>query len=145
MICGADRCSKNDDGSIVYKGNNKLPTLSDAINPSLNDKAKDLYGPTGGFQSIIGGWYSSGKALLPYNIGSFSDLLVESFAGSHDMLGGQIWGWYDKSGNTSRKDSVQQILADTTTAVAIPITAPLAMSDLISSDFMEVLFKLGEN
>ncbi len=61
------------------------------------------------------------------------------------MLGGQIWGWYDKSGNTSRKDSVQQILADTTTAVAIPITAPLAMSDLISSDFMEVLFKLGEN
>ncbi|HHT7701827.1 hypothetical protein ABWE91_10655, partial [Pasteurella multocida] len=69
--------------------------------------------------------------------------VAESFAGTHDMLGGQIWGWYDKQGNTSQKNNTQQRLADTTTAVAIPVAAPFAVSDLISPDVMEILFKLG--
>lgn len=56
VICGADRCSKNDDGSIVYNGNNKLPRLSDAINPDKNKLASSLYGETGGFQSVKGEW-----------------------------------------------------------------------------------------
>ncbi|MCI7480481.1 MAG: hemagglutinin repeat-containing protein, partial [[Pasteurella] aerogenes] len=144
LICGQalERCLANKDGSYNYIGDQEFRTLSSFLK---SDKAKDLYGPTGGFQSIEGGWYWNGKALSTYNAGDIGDLIVESFAGAHDMLGGQIWGWYDKSGNTSRKDGTQQILADTTTAVAIPITAPLAVSDLISSDFIEVLFKLGGN
>ncbi len=32
-----------------------------------------------------------------------------------------------------------------TTVVAIPVAAPFALSDLMSSDMMEVLFKLGGN
>ena len=67
------------------------------------------------------------------------------YAGTHDMLGGQIWGWYDKQGNTSQKNNIQQFLSDRTTEIAIPISAPFAVSDLISSDMMEVLFKLGGN
>lgn len=91
------------------------------------------------------GWYSHGKAIIPYKPGDISDHLVESFAGTHDMLGGQIWGWYDKQGNTSQKNNTQQFLADRTTEIAIPISTPFALSDLINSDVMEVLFKLRGN
>lgn len=80
-----------------------------------------------------------------YEKGSVSDLVVESFAGTHDRWGGQIWGWYDKQGNTlQNKNTAQSIGATATTVIAIPVSAPFAVSDLISSDFMEVLFKLGE-
>ncbi|MDP9501327.1 hypothetical protein O7M46_10200 [Bisgaard Taxon 45] len=82
-------------------------------------------------------WYLGGKPLIPYKSGSLSDLLVESFVGTHGMLGGQIWGWYDKQGKTN----TLQRLADTTTAVAISVAAPFAVSDLISPDVMEILFK----
>jgi len=128
----------------VFKGENGL-SLDDAIDPNKNQKAKDLYGPTGGFQSVEGGWYSDGKVITPYKPGNISDHLVESFAGTHDLLGGQMWGWYDKQGNTSQKNNIQQFLSDRTTEIAIPISAPFAVSDLISSDMMEVLFKLGGN
>lgn len=144
IICGSDRCQTNDDGSVVYKGSDRLPSLLDAIDPKKNEKAKDLYGPTGGYQPIQGGWYLGGRE-FPYNEGDFSDMLVESFAGTHDYLGGQLPRWYNKQGNTSQKNSVQQFLADRTTEVAIPVSAPFAVSDLISSDMMEVLFKLGGN
>lgn len=144
VICGADRCQTNADGSMVYKGNDRLPSLLDAIDPKKNEKAKDLYGPTGGYQPIQGGWYL-GSREFPYNKGDFSDMLVESFAGTHDYLGGQLPRWYDKQGNTSLKNNVQQFLADRTTEIAIPVSAPFAVSDLISPDMMEVLFKLGGN
>ncbi|OOF43822.1 hypothetical protein BKK51_10925 [Rodentibacter trehalosifermentans] len=70
-------------------------------------------------------------------------MLVESFAGTHDYLGGQLPRWYDKQGNTSQKNNTQQFFADRTTEIAIPISAPFALSDLMSSDMIEVLFKLG--
>ena len=144
VICGADRCQTNADGSMVYKGNDRLPSLLDAIDPKKNEKTKDLYGPTGGYQPIQGGWYL-GSREFPYNKGDFSDMLVESFAGTHDYLGGQLPRWYDKQGNTSLKNNVQQFLADRTTEIAIPVSVPFAVSDLISPDMMEVLFKLGGN
>lgn len=146
VICtqGVGSCEKNADGLVVFKGENGL-SLDDAIDPNKNQKAKDLYGPTGGFQSVEGGWYSDGKVITPYKPGNISDHLVESFAGTHDLLGGQMWGWYDKQGNTSQKNNIQQFLSDRTTEIAIPISAPFAVSDLISSDMMEVLFKLGGN
>ncbi|WP_406812666.1 hemagglutinin repeat-containing protein [Histophilus somni] len=146
VICnsGMGACSKNNDGSITFNGTNDY-TLKDAIDPTQNNKAKDLYGPTGGFQSVEGGWYANGKVIIPYKLGDISDHFIESFAGTHDMLGGQIWGWYDKQGNTSQKNSTQQFLADRTTEIAIPIAAPFAVSDLISPDIMELLFKLGGN
>ena len=59
------------------------------------------------------------------------------------MLGGQIWGWYNELGNTSQKTKEQEVLSNITTVAALPISAPFAIADLMSSDFVEVLFKLG--
>ncbi|WP_040977388.1 hypothetical protein, partial [Necropsobacter massiliensis] len=99
VICGENRCSQNSDGSYTYYGDDNLPTLSQAIDPIKNREAISLYGATGGFQSVVGGWYSGDKAVIPYKSGDISAHLVESFAGTHDMLGGQIWEGDDKQGN----------------------------------------------
>lgn len=71
--------------------------------------------------------------------------MVESFAGTHDYLGGQLPGWYDPVGNTSNKNLLQKTGATITTVGAIPVSAPFAMADLMSSDFVELLMKLGGN
>ncbi|MDG6894665.1 hypothetical protein [Volucribacter amazonae] len=145
-ICDKDRCQENSDGSFTYIGDNQYQTLRDVLNPNLNDDAriKGMYGQTGGLQAIQGGWYFSNQG-IPYKINSFSDNIVEAFAGPHDLLGGQVWGFYDKDGNTAAKDPATQLRADITTAVAIPVTAPLALADFMSSDFVEILMKIGGN
>ncbi|MCW9733586.1 hemagglutinin repeat-containing protein [Avibacterium sp. 20-15] len=139
-------CQPQNDGSRIFYGINGY-TLQDAINPDINqnENIKNLYGPTGGFQAIEGGWYLPFNITIPYKIGSFSDKLVESFSGTHDMLGGQIWGWYNEQGNTLSKNSFQEKTSQITTSIAIPVSAPFAMADLMSSDFVELLFKLGGN
>ncbi|WIM82664.1 hemagglutinin repeat-containing protein [Gallibacterium anatis] len=144
VICnsGMGHCSKNNDGSITFNGKNDY-TLKYAIDPSQNNKAKELYGETGGFQAVEGGWYFNGEPLFKYKPGSISDLSVESFAGTHDMLGSQIWGWYNELGNTSQKTKEQEVLSNITTVAALPISAPFAMADLMSSDFVETLMKIG--
>ena len=69
---------------------------------------------------------------------------MESFAGTHDYLGGQIWGWYGKDGNTSRgRNAFENIASSTTTVVAIPVSAPFAVSDLISPDVLQIILKIG--
>ncbi|WP_065236907.1 hemagglutinin repeat-containing protein [Gallibacterium genomosp. 3] len=143
-ICSTNRCIIGSDGSITYKGDENFPRLEDAIDPSKNELAKDLYGETGGFQSISGEW-NLHFTRIPYGIGSISDHLVESYAGTHDLLGGQIWGWYDQQGNTSEKNTFQDKAAKATTIVAIPVATPFAMADLMSSDFVETIFKLSGN
>ncbi|OTG84122.1 hypothetical protein B9T31_13265 [Acinetobacter sp. ANC 4558] len=60
----------------------------------------DIFGSTGGFQLIKGGWYLLKGSVIPYESGSWSDMFVKSFAGTHDFIGGKIWGWYGKDGNT---------------------------------------------
>ncbi|OBW99420.1 hypothetical protein QV05_09965 [Gallibacterium genomosp. 1] len=70
-------------------------------------------------------------------MGSFSDRLVESFAGTHDLIGGQIWGFYNSQGNTIQKTETEQLRAEITTAVAISLAVPFAMADLISSDLLQ--------
>ncbi|HDX1179225.1 TPA: hypothetical protein RNY19_001460 [Pasteurella multocida] len=45
---------------------------------------------------------------------------------------------------TLQNKNVAQRIGSTATTV-IPVAAPFAVSDAISSDFMEVLFKLGGN
>lgn len=144
VICnsGMGTCTNNDDGTISFIGKGDK-TLNNAIDPKQNEKASSLYGETGGLQSVEGEWNLHFKR-FPYSIGSLSDYTVESFAGTHDMLGGQIWGWYDDKGNTlQNKNTAQKIGSTATTVVAIPVAAPFAVSDAISSDFMEILFKLG--
>ena len=116
--------------------------------PTSGDKSekapsKDLFGPTGGFQPIEGGWYLGDK-VIPYKSGSLSDMVVESFAGTHDYIGGEIWGWYGKDGNTSTNRTKFQDTASTvTTVTAIPVAAPFALADLLDSNVVQLLFSLG--
>ena len=142
-ICtqGVGSCEKNADGLVVFKGENGL-SLEDAIDPKKNEKASGLYGETGGFQPVQGEW-NLHFTRIPYSIGSISDMAVESFAGTHDPLGGQIWGWYDKQGNTAEKNKLTGVASGVTTVIAIPISAPFALSDVMSSDMFELLMKIG--
>ena len=142
-ICNSNMgtCTYNDDNSITFKGN-KDYTLDDAIDPQQNKKAGGLYGETGGFQPVQGEW-NLHFTRIPYSIGSISDMAVESFAGTHDMLGGQAWGWYDKQGNTAEKNKLTGVASGVTTVIAIPVSAPFALSDVMSSDMFELLMKIG--
>lgn len=63
-----------------------------------------------------------------------------NFADTHDLLGGQIWGYYGDDGNTKRGSKPLQGVA---TGAAIPVSAPFALADVLSSDFFTILFKLG--
>ncbi|OOF35621.1 hypothetical protein BKK48_09175 [Rodentibacter heidelbergensis] len=143
VICnsGMGSCSQNSDGSINFIGKGDK-VLSDTIDPAQNEKAAGLYGETGGFQSVKGEWNLHFKR-FPYEVGSISDFTVESFAGTHDFTGGQIWGWYDKQGNTAKKNSFTSVASTVTTVVAIPLSAPFAVADVLSSDFVEVLIQIG--
>ncbi|OBX05898.1 hypothetical protein QV08_11580, partial [Gallibacterium salpingitidis] len=145
IICnsGMGTCTHNSDGSVTFKGEYGY-SLFDAIDPSYNENAKDLYGETGGFQPIQGEW-NLHLTRIPYAINSFSDMLVESYAGTHDLLGGQIWGWYNNQGNTAEKNSIQSKASQVTTITAIPVATPFAMADLISADIIELLSQLGEH
>ena len=90
-ICNPNvgNCIHNDDGTITFKGGDKYPTLDKVFTPN-NDFASDFYGPTGGHQPEKGGWYLPFGITIPYKKGSLSDMAVESFAGTHDLLGGQM-------------------------------------------------------
>ena len=142
-ICtqGVGSCEKNADGLVVFKGENGL-SLDDAIDPKKNEKAGGLYGETGGFQPVQGEW-NLHFTRIPYSISSISDMAVESFAGTHDLLGGQAWGWYDKQGNTAEKNKLTGVASGVTTVIAIPVSAPFALSDVMSSDMFELLMKIG--
>lgn len=152
-ICGEGnaRCNNDGKGNLItdpsgnytYKGDEKYPTYQDFVNKS--PEASNLYGPTGGFQPIEGGWYLPGGVVIPYKSGSLSDMVVESFAGTHDYIGGEIWGWYGKDGNTSTNRTTFQNTASTaTTVTAIPVAAPFALADLLDSNTVQFLFSLGK-
>lgn len=68
-------------------------------------------------------------------------MFIESFAGTHDLLGGQMWGYFGNDGNTKRGS--KPILQDVVTIGALPISAPFALSDLLSPDMLSIILKLG--
>ena len=77
-----------------------------------------------------------------YEPGGFRDMMIESFAGTHDFIGGQLPGFYGEDGNTKPGDKPLQTVITTT---AIPVAAPFALADIISPDVMAVILKLGSN
>ncbi|VEG13331.1 hemagglutinin repeat-containing protein [Moraxella cuniculi] len=147
IICGKDgsRCEKdpsnpekfliNENGNYIFKPNDIYPNLQSFLNDKSKDAAGKLYGLTGGSQALSGTMF--GK---PYKIGGFVDLTTESFAGTHDYLGGQRPGYYDKDGNTKPGNNKGQGIV---TGLAIPISAPFALADLITPDFMSIILKIA--
>ena len=79
---------KNDDGTL------KNQTLADFL---ASPEGKKMEGLTGGVQGAAGTLFGE-----PYKAGSWQDKLIESFAGTHDLIGGTWSGLYDKQGNAER-------------------------------------------
>ncbi|MBN6711953.1 hypothetical protein JFL47_14210 [Haemophilus haemoglobinophilus] len=142
-ICSLGKCVKGDDNIETFYGNANYPSLDKVLDPN-NPLTSKFYGLTGGHQPEQGGWYTP-FGIFRYDKGDLSDFIIESWAGSHDLQGGQIWGWYDKDGNTAQKSPIEEKLSDVTTGVAIFTAAPFAVSDLLSSDMVEILMKIGGN
>ncbi len=152
IICGAKntRCAttKDDKGNLVleYDSAGRVVYTGDRNHPTLTSLLKDetvsggLYGLTGGLQGDEGRFgsihYSPGSLK-----GDFFDTAVESFAGTHDYIGGQLPGFYDETGNTSRKRSdFTKVASEVWTIAAIPQAAPFALSEVVSPELLEFIF-----
>lgn len=96
VICGQDnsRCQTNNDGTLKEDSNGnyffkQTPQYTSYDSLKADKKEfKSQIGATGGFQAEQGTLLGS-----KYEVGSIRDNLIESFAGTHDLLGGQIWGY----------------------------------------------------
>nr|MCH9742478.1 adhesin [Pseudomonadota bacterium] len=136
QLCGAGnaRCTfeKLADGSIDTSkpvrftgGNNDDGTPK---NQSLDDflktpEGQKMEGLTGGIQGVQGTLFG-----VPYTAGSWQDKLIESFAGSHDVIGGKLSGLYDEQGNIKQgmTDAERSMYDKVITTAAIPVAAPFA-------------------
>ena len=105
LLCGPDnaRCTftKNADGSIdksqpvQFKGN-----LEEFLKTPEGQK---MAGITGGVQGAAGTLFG-----FAYEKGSWQDKLIESFAGSHDMIGGKLTGLYDAQGQCQKRNELNR-------------------------------------
>jgi filamentous hemagglutinin len=148
FVCGKgnERCQTDTKNDLVYDVQGYVKYIGDTDHPTFDKLLEDktlssgLYGPTGGFQ---GGTGSMGP--ISYTPGSFFDDLVESYAGTHDLLGGQLPRFYDNSGNTTRgRGSIANLAANTWTIAAIPIATPFAVSELASPELLQFIFSSGK-
>jgi filamentous hemagglutinin len=103
-LCGPDnaRCTfeKLPDGSIdaskpvQFKGD--LQSFLDS------PEGQKMAGATGGVQGAEGSLFKGTFMGSTYTAGSWQDKLIESFAGTHDFVGGKLSGLYDDQGNATR-------------------------------------------
>ena len=64
----------------------------------------------------------------PYEAGSWQDKLIESFAGTHDFIGGKLTGLYDEQGNIKQgmSDAERAVYNYGVTTTAILPSIPFA-------------------
>ena len=146
IICGENnqRCKtdskgnlvRNEKGHIVYIGdkeNNKYLKVSSLLDDK-NESGK-LFGATGGFQAIKGTMFG-----LEYKPGSFLDKLTETYAGQHDLVGGQLF-FYDREGNGRRNlTEKQQFWIDRYSEAAVVGTTPTTLPKTLPIEVMNLLF-----
>lgn len=156
-LCGKlnERCviQKNSDGTPILDANGKTQLALDAngmvqfdrvaANMSLPEflntkEGKKMFGPTGGIQGFKGTLFG-----IPYEAGSWQDKLIESFSGTHDLIGGRLLGLYDENGNIKRgmTDSSRD-LHDKISAVAIIPSSPFAASVFLPPSVWEAISAL---
>ena len=146
LLCGADnsRCtfSKNPDGSIdaskpvVFdvrvKPDGTRETLDDFLKTPEGQK---LPGATGGIQGEKGTLFG-----VPYAAGSWQDKLIESFAGTHDFIGGKASGLYDAQGNAARgRSELTTTLQNRWSEIAILPAAPFAAAEGLSAEVWKAI------
>jgi filamentous hemagglutinin len=85
---------KDADGYYVWNQNQNKMSYEEFLK---KDEAKGLFGLTGGLQGVKGTIFGT-----EYESGSTIDRVLESFAGPHDYIGGQVVRLYDGEGNTTR-------------------------------------------
>jgi filamentous hemagglutinin len=135
-LCGNanKRCERNEDGSLKLNENGQVQwNREGADGKSLAEflvetpEGKKLAGLTGGIQGWKGTLFG-----IPYTAGSWQDKLIEAFAGTHDTIGGTLSGLYDGQGNIRRgMTTTEKFLHDRWSEVAIPISAPFALAELL--------------
>ena len=154
LICGIDnkRC-------VVQRDENQKPVLGEFGIPMLKlnennqvmfdpeaagmsfeefkktKEGKKMRGLTGGVQGERGT-----IAGLSYAPGGFWDHIVESYAGTHDVIGGSLSGLYDEQGNTrvDRADAVK-IMHEAWSAIAIAPSTPFALSEALPTEAWRLL------
>ncbi|MRS92117.1 filamentous hemagglutinin N-terminal domain-containing protein [Enterobacteriaceae bacterium RIT714] len=155
VICGKknQRCATTDDagknllrdenGKVIYKGTTEYPTIDAFLEKS--PEAASLFGPTGGFQGTGGLLEPFGEYKAGTFWGDIGDTIVESYAGTHDYIGGQLPGFYDSEGNTSRgRNTLTEKAANTWTIVAIPLATPFAMTEMVSPELLDFIFNASK-
>ncbi len=143
VLCGVDnsRCETNNDGSLALNSKGQVRFNPEAAGVASlaqfleTPEGKKLSGPTGGIQGAEGTLFG-----MPYKPGGLTDKLIESFSGSHDMIGGKLSGLYDDQGNLKRgMTKTEKILYERWSEVAIPLSTPFAMSEVLPPEVWKAI------
>jgi filamentous hemagglutinin len=142
LLCGPsnERCLKNDDGNLKLDSLNRVQFDEKAAGMSLaqflnTPQGKEISGLTGGVQGAKGTLFG-----IEYPAGSWQDKLVESFAGTHDFIGGKVSGLYDDQGNIKRgMSTTEKFVHDRWAEIAIPIAAPFAAAEGMSPEIWKAI------
>jgi len=99
-------------------------------------EGQKMAGSTGGVQGVAGTLFG-----FAYEKGSWQDKLIESFAGSHDFIGGKASGLYDEQGNIKRgmSDTERAVYDKGITIGAIPLAAPFAAAEGMSPEMWKAI------
>ena len=92
-------------------------------------------GTTGGIPGEKGTLFG-----VPYAAGSWQDKLIESFAGTHDYIGGKGSGLYDAQGNAARgRSEMTTTLQNRWSELAILPSAPFAAAEAFSPEVWKAI------
>lgn len=132
-ICGPSnqRCFTNSDGSFALGEKKRVQfdvqNAHMTLDQFLSGEGQKVAGLTGGIQGEQGTMFG-----VPYSPGGVVDHWVESFAGPHDFIGGEIVGLYDTQGNIQRgMSSTKRTAYDVWTVAALVPAAPFATASAL--------------
>ncbi|MCL2459310.1 MAG: hemagglutinin repeat-containing protein, partial [Desulfobulbus sp.] len=133
-LCPKDKCVRDEDKNLVLKDGNVqfIGNIEDFIkeNPGLRS-------PLGGIQGLIG----QIPLLGDYTPGSWQDILVEAYAGAHDML--NSWYWYGSDGNIRQgMTNAERKAGEALNIVNVPLATSFAAATLIPPDVLQFLFAI---
>ncbi len=99
------------------------------------EKGQEIYGTTGGIQGYQGTLFG-----IPYAPGSWQDKLIEAFSGTHDSIGGNTFGLYDKEGNAKRgMSNSERWLQNAWSTMAIVPSAPFAAAEALPPEVWQAI------
>lgn len=125
----------DENGNVQFDPKKAGMSLKDFL---ASDKAKDMYGPTGGIQGYTGTLFG-----IPYEPGSWQDRLIEAFAGTHDVIGGKTFNLYDARGNARRgMSNAERTAQNVWSAVAVIPSTPFAASELLPPGIWQAISTL---